>query len=60
MIMTTEQIEGVYDAAESIMRIENVLRIKLLKQENQIAVALAYLKADQPHLAKLVLEGMEP
>lgn len=31
-----------------------------LRQKNQIAVALAYLEADQPNLAKLVLEGMEP
>lgn len=32
----------------------------LLREHNKIAVALAYLDADQPHLAKLVLEGMEP
>lgn len=44
-----------YEIHEEILNIE-----KLIEQQNQIVMALAYLEADQPHLAKLVLEGMEP
>lgn len=38
---------------------EASLQRQILKQQNQIAVALAYLHAGQPHLATMVLEGME-
>lgn len=59
-----EESEQIKSMNEDILRIENSIYTRLyfenLRQKNQMAVALAYLKSDQPNLAKLVLEGMEP
>lgn len=60
MKMTTEQVENVKDTAESILRMQAELHEKIMHQNNQIRVALAYIRAGQPNLATLVLEGMEP
>lgn len=58
--MTTEQIESITESAKSILRMEEQLRRKILDQQNRITVALAYIRAGQPHLAALALEGMQP
>lgn len=45
---------------ESSEKTEREMRIQILKQQNQIAIALAYLHAGQPQFATMVLEGMDP
>lgn len=59
-MMTPENIDAVTQTTEAITRMQADLQARILRQQHMIRVALAYLMADQPHLAKLVLEGMEP
>lgn len=58
--MSPERVEAVKETTEAIIRMQADLQARILRQQHMIRVALAYLMADQPHLAKLVLEGMEP